>query len=106
MINHALVVRVLEVWLLMLDFQPCGDFDPVKPECFLCFGNHYIWRVGAKIPSELVDTVDDEILNASFTEYLNSCQLTNEIKLAPFGLDIYRCNCCNEIYIYISAATI
>ena len=96
---NLLALRLLEVWLLSLGFQPSGDWDAADPNCRREYGPHVSWTQCACVPAD----VDITALQVDFQEYLakhNSC-ITAE-KFGYYGFWSYDCSHCGGKHIYLS----
>lgn len=98
-IQTQLAVHILEVWLLMLGFQPSVDWDENDTNCYRQYGSHCIWTVSAHITAPY----DFDALWDAFQEYLYKHNaLPDAVKFQPYDLTIYSCPCgCGE-YLYAS----
>ncbi len=86
---NALAVRMLEVWLLSLGFQPSGGWDETDPNCRREVGPHTLWCVQATVPND----VDMEAVRQSFYEYIkNHNSLPGAVKFQPYNLELYVCD--------------
>lgn len=70
-ILDSIAVNVVEIWLLQRGILPSGGWDPNDKNCVRNDGPHRIWTIQGKIPVEQEKTLNIEILEREFREYLD-----------------------------------
>lgn len=97
---NAIAVRVLEVWLLSLGFQPSGGWDANDPNCFRNGGTHLIWSVCARMPDP---DADMDVIWEQFQQYLaDHNAVPGAVRFEPYELSVYECPCGCGTYLFAS----
>lgn len=92
-----LVLRILEVWFLMLGFQPSSDWDANDPACLRDYGPYRVWTVMASIPNGAL--LDRQVLFEHLHCYLQQLsKFSGQIRLGVYDIQLY--NGCIFISVY------
>lgn len=98
LILMQIAVRVLEVWLLSLGFQPTGDFDPY--DNVRDFGPHRVFIVQARIPDGV--SVDRFVLLDHLQHYLDEqARLPGAMRFNAYDIELYESPYCGG-YVFAS----
>ena len=99
---NLLAVRILEVWFLLLGFQPSDDWDADDPACLQDYGRYRIITVQAHIPDDCM--MDEWDMFHSLRDYLDHLSIlpdglrfcayeVNEYQSTHFGRFVYASIC-------------
>lgn len=93
-------VRVMEVWLSGLGFQPTGYFDPNDSACLRDYGPHRVWTIQANIPAGIA--TDRHDLLDQLHHYLDKqADLPGAIRFHAYNIDFYHSPYCGN-YVFVS----
>lgn len=99
---HSVAVRVMEVWLMSLGFQPSGGWNANDPNCFRDCGTHLIWTVSARMPETITESELDDIWKKFQTYMKEHNALIGSIPFEPYDITVCECPCGCGTFLFVS----